>query len=309
MPTAPSPASATLAPGPARLPVYALYGEAVARQAIEALHVERIDERSPRHDWEIQPHRHGSLFQILHIDQGQAQAWLDGQALALRGPCVLWVPALVPHGFVFQPGVQGSVVTVLEPHLQRLLQAAPALAARLIQLQCLQWPADDEAGLAVAAAVAQLQARYRDSGAWRDLALDAALVQLAVVLGRLGPGLASAAGAGAGASGARALGHVQRLRRLVEARFRLQPTLAALAAELGITPTQLNRVCHRVLGHSALGLLHGRLALEAQRDLAYTTLSIKQIAAGLGFADAAYFSRFFRRQAGCSPSAWRQQRA
>ena len=91
----------------------------------------------------------------------------------------------------------------------------------------------------------------------------------------------------------------------MEQQFRQQPALAALAAALGITPTQLNRVCHQVLGHSALGVLHGRLVLEAQRDLAYTTLSVKQIALGLGFADAPYFSRFFSRQTGHTPSAWR----
>jgi AraC-like DNA-binding protein len=45
--------------------------------------------------------------------------------------------------------------------------------------------------------------------------------------------------------------------------------------------------------------------MEAQRDLAYTTLSVKQIALGLGFADAGYFSRFFLRQTGHTPSAWR----
>ena len=92
---------------------------------------------------------------------------------------------------------------------------------------------------------------------------------------------------------------------LVEARFREQPTLAALAAEVGITPTQLNRVCHQVLGHSALGVLHGRLLLEAQRDLAYTTLSIKQIGLSLGFADAGYFTHFFQRLSGHTPTAWR----
>jgi AraC-like DNA-binding protein len=33
-----------------------------------------------------------------------------------------------------------------------------------------------------------------------------------------------------------------------------------------------------------------RVLLEAQRELAYTRLSIKQIADGLGFSDAAFFS-------------------
>ena len=33
-----------------------------------------------------------------------------------------------------------------------------------------------------------------------------------------------------------------------------------------------------------------RLMLEAQRELAYTAMSVKQVAIGLGFADAAYFT-------------------
>jgi AraC family transcriptional activator of pobA len=49
--------------------------------------------------------------------------------------------------------------------------------------------------------------------------------------------------------------------------------------------------------------------LEAQRDLAYTTLSIKQIGLDLGFADAAYFTRFFQRETGLTPSAWRARAA
>jgi AraC family transcriptional activator of pobA len=98
---------------------------------------------------------------------------------------------------------------------------------------------------------------------------------------------------------------VQRLRTLVEAQFRHQPTLAALADQLAITPTQLNRICHQVLGHSASRVLHQRLALEAQRDLAYTSMSVKQIALALGFSDAAYFTRFFRRCTGKTPTDWR----
>ncbi len=282
------------------LPTYALYGEPGRTQATEGLHVERIAERSQRHDWEIQPHRHASLFQILHIQHGGARAWLETGSLDLAGPCVLLVPALVPHGFVFAPDVQGSVITVLEPHLLRLLQAAKPLAARLMQALSLQNPAP-AAAAALDQAVGLLHTAYADTGAWRDLALDAALLHLAVVLGRLLPEPLAPSAAGS----SRALGHVQRYRALVEARFRDQPTLAMLAPALGITPTQLNRLCHQVLGHSALGVLHGRLVLEAQRDLAYTTLAIKHIALGLGFADAAYFSRFFQRQTGHTPSAWR----
>jgi AraC family transcriptional activator of pobA len=64
-----------------------------------------------------------------------------------------------------------------------------------------------------------------------------------------------------------------------------------------------------VLGHGALAVLHDRIVLEARRELAYTTLSVKQIALDLGFADAGYFTRFFLREAGQTPSAWREAAA
>lgn len=285
------------------LPTYALYGEAGRTQATDWLHCERIAERSQRHDWEIRPHRHAALLQILHIHRGTAQAWLDGRSQALAGPCVLLLPPLVPHGFVFAPDIDGTVVTVLEQHLARLLAGTPALAAQLGDWRLRVLDAAVPEAAALQAAVAQLRAEFSATGAWRELALDAALLQLVVQLARLLP-TDTTASAPARAGG-RALDHVRRLRALVEAQFRQQPGLAALASTLGITPTQLNRVCHQVLGHSALGVLHGRLVLEAQRDLAYTTLSVKQIALGLGFADAGYFSRFFLRQTGHTPSAWR----
>jgi AraC family transcriptional activator of pobA len=101
--------------------------------------------------------------------------------------------------------------------------------------------------------------------------------------------------------------HLERYRELVDASYRTQPSLSLLAQQLGITSTQLNRVCRQLTGRSALALLHARVLLEAQRDLAYTTLSIKQVALGLGFGDAGYFTRFFQRLSGRTPTQWRGQ--
>jgi AraC-like DNA-binding protein len=51
--------------------------------------------------------------------------------------------------------------------------------------------------------------------------------------------------------------------------------------------------------------VHLRVLVEAERQLRYTTMSITQIAYHLGFDDPAYFSRFFTRQVGVSPRAFR----
>lgn len=290
----------------AGLPTYALYGERKGVQATDWLHCETIADRSQHHDWEIRPHRHAVLFQFLYIRSGSLEARIEQRRLALHGPCALWVPPLVPHGFRFADDVDGYVLTVLERHLAQLLRPTPTLRRRFARSRHLQWEAADDL-LALDAAMRALVDEFHASRPWRELALDAALLNWVLLLARHVPDAAddsAARGAQVG-SGARAQEHVLRFRTLVDERFRAQPTLTALADEMGITPTQLNRCCHAVLGHAALGVLHQRLLLEAQRDLAYTTLSVKQIGLGLGFSDAGYFSRFFRRHTGETPLAWR----
>ncbi|MEO8808323.1 MAG: helix-turn-helix domain-containing protein [Burkholderiaceae bacterium] len=281
------------------LPSYSLYGEQGRAADIEWLHCESIAERSRLHDWEIRPHRHELLYQILFIRMGRAELALESQNASVRGPCVVTVPALAVHGFHFSSDVDGVVVTVLEPHLRRLLESESGLKDRLLPLR--HHPLDRRAAADIGAAVLALRSEYQGTAPWRALAIDAALLRLLLTLGRRLPDANEALPP----HGARALEHVQRFRGLVELRFREQPALSSCAAELGITPTQLNRVCQQVLGHAALGVLHARLVLEAQRELAYTNLSIKQIAFDLGFSDAGYFTRFFQRRTGSAPTVWR----
>src|SRR5690606_29007401 len=74
---------------------------------------------------------------------------------------------------------------------------------------------------------------------------------------------------------------------------------------LGVTPTTLGRICRNELGESPTSVINERTIREAQRQLAYTERDIKQIAHELGFADSAYFSRYFRKHAGQTPSEFR----
>jgi AraC family transcriptional regulator, transcriptional activator of pobA len=285
-------------PAAAPLPAYRLYGEPDSAGRGELLHVESIAQRSRLHDWEIRPHRHENLFQILVIRTGRVLALLDGREVALDGSSVITVPALAAHGFRFSEDVDGLVFTIVAQQVQRLTAEDAAWHEAVWQLRALALRADAPA---LHDAAAALRDELQGHAPWRHLAVDAGLRRLLLALARSAPGAALPPGAAAPP----ALRHVQRLRELVDAQYRQQPGVVALAAQLDITPTQLNRVCRQVLGHSALGVLHARLLLEAQRDLAYTTMSIKQIGLALGFSDAGYFTRFFQRGAGVTPSAWR----
>ena len=283
------------------LPTYLLYAEDAGLPPSDVMHAESIAERSSLHSWEIRPHRHEALFQVFHVESGTAEIVLDGQPHRLRGPGVITITALAVHGFRWTSDVRGTVFTILESHIRQLLANEDGLRDAVLQTRCEQIPPAQRRG--VLQAVAALSSEYAQHAPWRTAAVDAAMTQLFVTLGRALPS-AQAKEAGVGD---RAVGHVQRLRTLVDERFREQPTLGQFAAEIGITTTQLNRACRAVLGHPALAVLHARICLEAQRELAYTTLSVKHIAYKLGFTDAGYFTRFFERETGATPSVWRAQ--
>ena len=52
-------------------------------------------------------------------------------------------------------------------------------------------------------------------------------------------------------------------------------------------------------------VVNARIVHEAQRELVYSSLSVKQIADLLGFADEAYFGGFFKKQTGRRPTEFR----
>ena len=79
------------------------------------------------------------------------------------------------------------------------------------------------------------------------------------------------------------------------------------AALLYVTPNHLNALCNDVLGISAGEVIRNRIALEAKRMLINFSLTVKQIAYQLNFEDNSYFCKFFKKQTGLTPEAFRKQ--
>jgi AraC family transcriptional regulator, transcriptional activator of pobA len=77
------------------------------------------------------------------------------------------------------------------------------------------------------------------------------------------------------------------------------------ASLLNISPGHLSEVVKIQSGKPAIKHIHERLILEAQRLLFHTDHALKEIAFDLGFSDTSYFNRFFKRETGLTPSAYR----
>ena len=98
---------------------------------------------------------------------------------------------------------------------------------------------------------------------------------------------------------------VSRFLELVERDAARRHRVADYAAELAVTPGHLSVLCTRYAGQRAKRLLHAVLVSRARRMLLYTDESAARVGASLGFEDPSYFSRFFRRETGQTPTEFR----
>ncbi|HPI08757.1 MAG TPA: helix-turn-helix transcriptional regulator [Saprospiraceae bacterium] len=75
---------------------------------------------------------------------------------------------------------------------------------------------------------------------------------------------------------------------------------------MNLSAYQLNEITKASIGKTASDLITEHILLEAKRYLLATPNQVKDIADHLGYEDVSYFIRFFRKHAGYSPEAFRQ---
>ncbi|MGF1699570.1 helix-turn-helix domain-containing protein [Photobacterium makurazakiensis] len=285
------------------IPQFFLYGEESDSDDSEFVHIESIAARSENRGWKIKPHRHGRLFQLLIIHAGKAEVVIDNNELVVVGEGAVVIPADVVHGFVFTPETQGYVLTIAEPLINQST-ASRAIAyfnsvtqtPRVIQLST---ASVFSAQLQTYCNLLSLESNAGHSGKRHMVEWLAKMVLISlyreiehyhneqITSARLNSGYYS-------------------FQQLVEKHFRQQWSVSQYAQSLKISVSTLNRLCQKEKSVGAKQIISERLFVEAKRSLLYTQINIDQVAYNLGFDDPAYFSRFFKKQSGLSPKAFRE---
>ena len=104
-------------------------------------------------------------------------------------------------------------------------------------------------------------------------------------------------------AGAGLLGRLQRAWRRDESGAWPRP--AALARRVGLQKDYLNRLVRRECGLT-LGQWRDRELLRLAEAELTRRVAVGEAAADLGFSDASYFARWFRKQTGLPPSQWKR---
>jgi AraC family transcriptional regulator, transcriptional activator of pobA len=284
-----------------RIPEYFLYGEARRGVPERFVHVETIEARSARHRWKIEPHLHRSMHQIVLVLQGRGIARAEGGVEHFQPPALTVAPAGAVHGYEFEPGTLGFVVTFAEELLADLARREPAVARLFAAPQTLEIPADTREAAALLRATRALAREHALHGAASALALEG---WLSVLLGHI-VRLSQALLRPADTSLSRSRQLVTRFRNLIESGFRSSLSIPQYARALRVSEARLRNACLSAAGQPPIQLLHARILLEAKRQLVYTVAPVTEVAYTLGFDDPAYFTRFFTRRVGICPRRYR----
>ena len=288
------------------VPRFALYGTDWAPDWADLVNYERIPERSGRYNWEIDPHLHEGLLQVLYIESGSAggSALIDGRRWPLEPPCLIVVPSGAVHGFHFRNDIDGPVITAAQRPLESLMAAvAPELLPHIRTPRVLPVDPSSPYAESLVPIFSALERESRQVAPGQVVAGMSLLAALFVQIARISD---SAALTPEGDPRSRKAGQIEQFRQMVNEQFRSHRSVDHYARQLGLTPGHLGRLCREALGMSPLDVLNGRIVHEAQRELVYSTLSVKQVAAELGYEDEAYFGRFFKKHTGQRPTEFRK---
>ena len=288
------------------LPLFHLYGDPPDDQAFDFIHVETIPSRSSVNDWTIRAHRHRNLFQILLIERGGGEMIYEAAKLPFAAPAAILVPAAVAHGFRFEPGTEGWVMTFTEDAAFALADRSGEALSRLRALAA--HPIIPIVGGAERTRLSALCAELFEEGSLARegyrMAMRSLLALIAVGVARLAASRARTGSITLQPADAT----VAQLRTLVDEYFRREHQLGFYAEKLGMTVDRLNDHVKRATGVTAGHLVRQRLLTEAKRQLVFTTQPIQDIAEELAFSDPSHFARFFRKQTGTTPHEFRERR-
>lgn len=79
------------------------------------------------------------------------------------------------------------------------------------------------------------------------------------------------------------------------------------ANELGVSSGYLNEICNDISHHTAKEIIDSAVSARLKYELSYTSKSIQELADEYNFPSQSYFSRYYKRMTGMTPSEFRKR--
>ena len=267
------------------------------------VHAERLQAALAPREWSFSTERvrHVALLLIT----GTAELRIADGARRVEGPSYSWLPHGASLSITLAAGASGFLMTVdddvcasiCERSADGLAVGQAARRLTLISANDVRTVLDD---LVTSFAAMTREVRTLQRGANAAIAAHLELILLH------GWRLVGAPPAVRQSAPGRSQ-TFERFAELIDRHFPEHWPISKFADTLGVTEDRLHAICTREAGQSPLALVHARLIETARTRLETSLVPVEQIAIRLGYADAGYFNRFFKKRVGVSPGAYRRR--
>ncbi len=249
-----------------------------------------------RNEWTLR----GTRSRLFVLSSGAGEIVTSRRRQPLVAPLILWLPAGESATLSLEAGADGGMLAIPDQTLGAAMPAGAVFAQvrDAISRPILGQRVTLAASRRILATIRLIEEEISASLAGAEEAIRHHLSLLLIAVWRLAAPVGETP-----KPSPRVI--VRSFVQLVDLHVRDHWTVPDYARTLGVTPERLNTAIRRATGRTPLDFIHGRLVAEAVILLDGSSLQIAEIADALGFKDAAYFSRFFKRVTGVSPRTHR----
>lgn len=287
---------------PAPVPQFLLYGELPEKRESWFVNIEHLADRCRDRGWRIEPHAHPGFGQIMFARSGRGVITVEDRSVSFESPFVLLLPPHCVHGFNYEVDTDGWVLTIEATYLRQINARLAEFNQLWAQPRTIQLDRDADEAAEFHRTLQRLEREVESKAVGHVVAAEALLTSLFLMLVRCS-GVDDADKAGATSNEVRL---VDRFRELLDRHYRQDWQVQDYASVLGVSVAQLRTACVAATGQHPIKMIHACIITEAKRNLIFGQMSVEQIAYWLGFSDPAYFTRFFKKEVGKTPSQFRK---
>jgi len=275
-----------------------LYGDLNPNAFPGLLTWEPLEVRSKLYNWEIEEHIHEDIIQFFWIESGKGTIKSGKDRLVFEGPSLLSIPSNHLHGFSFQPGIEGEVLSISFDYVLKLLETEPQITQMLFEeILVIKFFDFADRLIYFKGLMQSIVSEWQEENELKSVAIKAYFLLFFTQLYRLqvlqqGNHLSD---------DKKSLQYFQKFKKLVRQNYLEHWSILQYAQQLGISRVHLNRICQETHGETAHQIIQNQLIIEAKNYLLNSSYSISEIAYLLNYKDPAYFTRVFRKATGVSP--------
>lgn len=261
----------------------------------------RVENVVDKGRWKTEAHAHPAFGQVIIVQRGRGVLNLEGSSMSFEGPCGMLIPLECNHALDYELDVDKWIVTIEASYLAHVNAKLPEFGKLWSAPRVIPLANSVDSGTNCCNLLRRLKDEAESEAVGHIIGTETLLTTFLLTLIRE----ASLDEVNNEVASGDEVHMVARFRELIDKHYYENLALTDYTSMLAVSVGRLRAACAIVADQSPTKMIHTRIITEAKRDLIFSDMSVEQIAFKLGFTEATYFARFFRREVGQAPLQFR----